>query len=63
MLQETRMLLEGINASTYLTSDHYTNYINLEGQLPDDTPGLLELIDAALNRDESTFRPHFVGTE
>jgi len=63
VLQETRMLLKGINASTYLTSDHYTNYINLEGQLPDDTPGLLERIDAALNRDESIFRPHFVGTE
>jgi radical SAM superfamily enzyme YgiQ (UPF0313 family) len=63
VLQETRMLLKGISASTYLTSDHYTNYINLEGRLPDDTPGLLELIDAALNRDESTFRPHFVGME
>jgi len=63
VLQETRSLLEGISTSTYLTSDHYTNYINLEGRLPNDTPGLLELIDAALNRDKSTFRPHFVGTE
>jgi hypothetical protein len=63
VLQETRRLLKGISTSTYLTSDHYTNYINLEGQLPDDTPGPLELIDAALSRDESTFRPHFVGTE
>jgi radical SAM superfamily enzyme YgiQ (UPF0313 family) len=63
VLQETRMLLKGITASTYLTSDHYTNYINLAGQLPDDTLGLLELIETALNRDESTFRPYFVGTE
>jgi radical SAM superfamily enzyme YgiQ (UPF0313 family) len=63
VLQETRMLLQGISTSTYLTSDHYTNYMNLKGQLPDDTPGLLDLIDAALNREESTFRPHFIGTE
>lgn len=63
VLQETRRLLKATSASTYLTSDHYTNYINLEGRLPDDTPRLLELIDAALNRDESTFRPNFVGTE
>ncbi len=63
VLQETRMLLKGISATTYLTSDHYTNYINLEGRLPDATPRLLESIDSALTRDQSTFRPHFVGTE
>lgn len=63
VLQETRMLLKEISATTHLTSDHYTNYINLEGRLPDDMPRLLELIDIALTRDESTFRPHFVGTE
>lgn len=63
VLQETRMLLKGIKASTYLTSDHYTNYIDLEGQLPDVTPRLLELLDTALTREQSTFRPHFVGTE
>jgi hypothetical protein len=57
------MLLKGIKASTYLTSDHYTNYIDLEGQLPDATPRLLELLDTALTREQSTFRPHFVGTE
>jgi radical SAM superfamily enzyme YgiQ (UPF0313 family) len=63
VLQETRRLLKRISTSTYLTSDHYTNYINLEGQLPDDMPRLLELLDNALKRDQDTFRPHFVGTE
>jgi hypothetical protein len=46
-----------------ITSDHYTNYINLEGRLPDEKARLLEEIDRALLLEETFFRPHFVGHE
>jgi hypothetical protein len=49
--------------STTLTSDHYTNYINLAGHLPEDKNRLLNEIDHALVLDESQFRPFFVGTQ
>jgi radical SAM superfamily enzyme YgiQ (UPF0313 family) len=63
VLRETAALLEGLEISTNLTSDHYTNYINLQGSLPDDKPRLLMEIGDALGRDESEFRPFFVGTQ
>ncbi len=43
-------------------SDHYTNYLNLEGRLPADKDRLLATIDAALTWDESCFRSFFIGT-
>ncbi len=63
ILQETAKLINGINVPTYLTSDHYTNYINLEGKLPGDRERLIEQIDSAMKRDEKTFRTFFIGTE
>lgn len=63
ILKETRMLLENLKCSTYLASDHYTNYINLEGRLPEKKAVLLGQVDEALQWDESEFRPFFVGTE
>lgn len=62
VLRETRTLIEGLSCETLLASDHYTNYVNLEGRLPEDRDRLLEQIDAALDLDESRFRPQFVGT-
>lgn len=63
VLKETASLLESLTVSTMLTSDHYTNYINLAGSLPHDKPRLLNEISHALKRDESEFRPFFVGTQ
>ncbi|MDF1591597.1 MAG: radical SAM protein [Desulfobacterales bacterium] len=63
VLAETARLISAITARSCLTSDHYTNYINLEGKLPDDKPELLARIQAALQRDESSFRPFFVGIQ
>jgi len=62
VLQETALLIKNIQVSSYLTSDHYTNYINLEGRLPKAKSRLLDEIDAALRRDEKSFRPFFIGT-
>lgn len=63
VLHETRLLLENILCQTVLASDHYTNYLNLSGRLPEDKGRLVAEIDRALFRDESSFRPFFVGTQ
>jgi radical SAM superfamily enzyme YgiQ (UPF0313 family) len=63
VILETRQLLENLVCSTTLTSDHYTNYINLAGHLPEDKNRLLNEIDHALVLDESQFRPFFVVTQ
>jgi radical SAM superfamily enzyme YgiQ (UPF0313 family) len=63
VLQETKLLIENITAETILTSDHYTNYVNLEGSLPDDKERILAEVERALTWDEDFFRPHFVGKQ
>ncbi|MBW2163902.1 MAG: B12-binding domain-containing radical SAM protein [Deltaproteobacteria bacterium] len=63
VLRETKTFLEGLTGKTFLTSDHYTNYINLYGHLPQDRSRLLKEINHAIERDESDFRPFFIGTE
>ncbi|MBW1997860.1 MAG: radical SAM protein [Deltaproteobacteria bacterium] len=63
VLKETRILIENLHCRTRLTSDHYTNYINLEGNMPEEKPRILRQIDRALERDEAKFRPFFIGTQ
>lgn len=63
VLRETYSLIENITVPTRLFSDHYTNYVNLEGRLPEDRELLLKKLEAALSCDESRFRPYFVGTQ
>jgi len=63
VLAETLALVEQIQAPTRVVSDHYTNYLNVAGTLPEDRPVILKTLQDALQRDESTFRPFFVGTE
>jgi radical SAM superfamily enzyme YgiQ (UPF0313 family) len=63
VLRETRRLIEGLTVSSQLTSDHYTNYINLDGKLPDAKPALLLQLDEALKRDAGNFRPFFIGDQ
>jgi len=63
VLHETRQLLEQLNVTSQLTSDHYTNYINLQGKLPEDKERLLRELTLAKQRDETTFRPVYIGTQ
>jgi radical SAM superfamily enzyme YgiQ (UPF0313 family) len=63
ILRETDMLIRDLEVSSYLASDHYTNYINLESRLPEAKTRLLEEIRRALEKDEKTFRPFFIGTQ
>jgi radical SAM superfamily enzyme YgiQ (UPF0313 family) len=62
VLKETEMLVNGIDAPSYLTSDHYTNYLNIEGKLPCEKELLIKQINTALKIDEESFRPFYVGT-
>jgi radical SAM superfamily enzyme YgiQ (UPF0313 family) len=63
VLSETRLLLEHLRCRTVLVSDHYTNYLNLSGNLPADKGRLLGEIDRALGWESGRFRPHFIGTQ
>jgi radical SAM superfamily enzyme YgiQ (UPF0313 family) len=63
VLKEAALLIKELQASSYLTSDHYTNYINLEGKLPEEKKRLLDKISMSLKRDEASYRPVFIGTE
>jgi radical SAM superfamily enzyme YgiQ (UPF0313 family) len=63
VLEETRAIIQGVAVETTLASDHYTNYMNLFGMLPNDKPRLLAEIDSALQKDDSDFRPFFIGTQ
>jgi len=61
VLRETRRLLHGLACASTLASDHYTNYIDLEGRLPRDRERLLGQLERGLRLDEACYRPPFVG--
>ena len=63
VLQETMGLLSQITTPTLITSDHYTNYLDIAGRLPEDRDAMLQALRRALGRDKSTFRPFFIGTQ
>jgi len=62
VLEETLSLIKNIRVSSYVTSDHYTNYINIEGRLPNEKERLLNEIEMSLKKDEKSFRAFFIGT-
>jgi radical SAM superfamily enzyme YgiQ (UPF0313 family) len=63
VLRETAEIIRRLEVNSYLTSDHYTNYINIEGQLPAAKERMLQIIGAALQKNENQFRPFFVGEQ
>ncbi len=63
VIRETMALVAAINVPTRVVSDHYTNYVNVAGRLPGDKAGMLGVLRQALIRDESSFRPFFIGEE
>lgn len=63
ILREIHQLLCLLEIPTVITSDHYTNYLNVAGRLPEDRDRLLAQVEAALQRPENTFRPFFIGTQ
>jgi hypothetical protein len=63
VLAETVALIEGITAPVRVESDHYTNYVNVSGNLPEDRDRMVAVLEKALTRPESDLRPFFIGTE
>ena len=63
ILNETLALVKGLDCRTRVTSDHYTNYLDVSGQLPEDRDKMIRTIERALLRPESEFRPFFVGEQ
>jgi radical SAM superfamily enzyme YgiQ (UPF0313 family) len=63
VLAETMTLLEQITIPLQVTSDHYTNYLEVAGRLPEDREAMLGKLRRALEQDESSFRPFFIGTQ
>lgn len=63
ILRETANLICGLEVDSYLFSDHYTNYINIEGKLPQAKEAMLQKIIAAEKTDEKNFRSFFVGNQ
>jgi radical SAM superfamily enzyme YgiQ (UPF0313 family) len=63
VLAETLALISGITIPTLVASDHYTNYLDVAGRLPEDREYLMGKLRQALRREESTFRPFFIGTQ
>ena len=63
VLGETREILENLDVTSKIRSDHYTNYVNVCGSMPDDRENMLSVIHEALRKDESFFRPVYVGTQ
>lgn len=62
-LWEMANILEALHVTSLVTCDHYTNYLQIEGRLPEDRETLLFRIETALKRPEHEFRSFFVGTQ
>jgi radical SAM superfamily enzyme YgiQ (UPF0313 family) len=56
-LEETRLLLENLEGPTRLLSDHMSNFLDVQGRLPEEKPAMLARIDEALGWPPEGFRP------
>jgi len=63
VLDETYRLIEGLDVTSQVYSDHYTNYISVNGKLPEDKEFMLQTVKKALKKDENSFRKNYIGTE
>jgi hypothetical protein len=63
IIKETYDLVNGLEVTSMIYSDHYTNYIQINGKLPEEKDIMLSEIKQALNRDESCFRDVYIGTQ
>ncbi len=62
-LRETGEIIRNLEVTSRISSDHYTNYVDIHGTMPRDRDRMLAAIDDALQMDEDTFRPVYVGTQ
>ncbi len=60
-LRETGGLIRNLDVNSRITSDHYTNYVDVQGAIPGDRDRMLAAIESALRVDEKMFRPCMWG--
>ena len=62
VLKETYNLIKDLKVESIVFSDHYTNYISVDGKLPEDRKEMLDYIKYAMKLDYSSFRDIYIGT-
>ena len=62
-LRETYKLIKNLKVTSRIYSDHYTNYIIVNGKLPEERNLMLETIEDALKKDEKRFREVYIGNQ
>ncbi len=55
-MRELRLLVENLDCATLLLSDHVSNYVDLNGRLPDQKEELLASLDRCLEMSEDEFK-------
>ena len=63
VLNETYELIKNLQVTSQIASDHYTNYIGVNGKLPEDRKQMLQTIQEALKKDEICFREVYIGNQ
>jgi radical SAM superfamily enzyme YgiQ (UPF0313 family) len=63
IIQETYDLIKCLKVDSQIFSDHYTNYIRVNGKLPEDKNIMLDLIKKSFKIDENNFRDIYIGAE
>jgi len=56
-LSETRLLVERLQGPTTLLSDHVSNFLNIQGRIPEDQETMLAQLEEALGWPIESFRP------
>ncbi len=62
-LTELGHIIENLDVTSKVRSDHYTNYLDVSGEMPLDRDRMLDVIKDGLKSDERQFRPVCVGTQ
>jgi radical SAM superfamily enzyme YgiQ (UPF0313 family) len=62
MLKEMRVIIENtdVHSGCIFRTNHASNYLALEGRLPNDKQRLLQTIDSALSQGQSSLRPEYL---
>ena len=60
---ENNKIIKKLKVTSKVISDHYTNYIRVDGIFPEDRDKMLVSIERALDKDEDYFRNIYIGTE
>ncbi len=63
VLRELARIIQNLDVTSKIRSDHYTNYLDVSGNMPKDKHRMLDVIQNGLKQDEGFFRPVYVGTQ